>query len=467
MPRHELLFAKYLAVLSVALLTAMANLVSMVVTAYASNLESLLFGAGGLSWQVIASTLGLLGVFAAFFSAVILVLTSFARSFKEAQAYLIPLMLVSIAPGVMCLLPGIEFNGWLAVTPLVNIVLLARDVFDHRVAPLWAVTTLLSTVLYAAVALATAARIFGTDAVLFGSEGGWSDLFRRPEAPRSAPTLGQAMFSLAVLFPAFVVLSGLPGRLGSMSVAGRLTINAAITVLLFAVFPLMLVLWMKVKWRSGLSLRGASVTAFISAALLGLSLWPFAYELEVMALSPERLDAFRELFESLKVQLDAVPLWAKLLALAIVPAACEELFFRGYLLAAFRTGMATPLAIALSGMLFGLFHVIVRDSLFFERFVPTCFLGLILGWVCVRTGSIWPGLLLHMLHNGLLLTLSNYTEQLKALGIGVEERQHLPALWLTLAAGVAGTAFALLDTRAHFKTPADQLRPPRFSERGT
>ncbi len=37
--------------------------------------------------------LGLLVLFAAFFSAVLLCLTSFARSFKEAQAYLIPLML--------------------------------------------------------------------------------------------------------------------------------------------------------------------------------------------------------------------------------------------------------------------------------------------------------------------------------------------------------------------------------------
>ena len=66
-PRHELLFAKYVAVLTVAMLTAVANLLSMVVTAYASGLEGLLFGTAGLSIRVIASTLGLLFVFAAFF----------------------------------------------------------------------------------------------------------------------------------------------------------------------------------------------------------------------------------------------------------------------------------------------------------------------------------------------------------------------------------------------------------------
>jgi len=108
----------------------------------------------------------------------------------------------------------------------------------------------------------------------------------------------------------------------------------------------------------------------IAAAVLGLSLWPFAYEL-VLLQSPDRLSDFVKLFESLKAQIDAVPLAWKLIALAVVPAACEELFFRGYLQTAFRAEMSGPLAVGLSSMLFGLFHVVVRDALFFERFAPT------------------------------------------------------------------------------------------------
>ena len=113
-------------------------------------------------------------------------------------------------------------------------------------------------------------------------------------------------------------------------------------------------------------------------------------------------------------------------------------------IAAFRAEMSGPLAVFLSSILFGLFHVVVRDALFFERFAPTCFLGVILGVVCLKTGSIWPGMLLHVLHNGLLLTVSNYTEQLKALGIGSEEQQHLPVLWLASAAAVTASALAVL-----------------------
>jgi ABC-2 type transport system permease protein/sodium transport system permease protein len=436
-PRHELLFAKYVAVVSVAVLTAIANLASMILTAYASGLEGYLFGSSGLTVRMILLTLGLLVVFAAFFSAVILILTSFARSFKEAQAYLIPVMLVSLAPGVICLLPGIEFNAGLSVVPLANIVLLARDVFEDRVVPIWALSTLLSTVLYAAVALAAAARIFGTDAVLYGSEGTWADLFRRPRTPRPQASLAQATFTLALLFPAFLIAGGMASRVENASIETRLTINMGITILLFAVLPMVMAKYSSVVMTSGLAMRGASPVAFIAAALLGLSLWPFAYELVLMQ-SPDRLGDFVKLFESIKAQIDAVPLVFRLIALALVPAVCEELFFRGYLQPAFHGEMSGPLAVAFSSILFGLFHVVVRDSLFFERFAPTCFLGVILGIICLRTGSVWPGMLLHCLHNGLLLVVSNSADQLKAWGIGAEEQQHLPATWL-IGAGVLST----------------------------
>ena len=163
-----------------------------------------------------------------------------------------------------------------------------------------------------------------------------------------------------------------------------------------------------------------------------------------MAISPERVEVMKQLFEQIKTMLDAIPLPVKLVSLALIPAICEELFFRGYLLTALRTGMATPLAIALSGVLFGLFHVIVMDSLFFERFVPTCFLGLILGMVCYRTGSVLPGMLLHSLHNGLLLSMSSFTQELATLGIGTQEQEHLPRLWLAGAGTIVVVATIVL-----------------------
>ena len=442
-PRHQLLFAKYLAVLCVAILTALANLTSMVITAYSTGMEQLLFGSVGINLRMLALMLGLLIVFAGFFAAVILILTSFARSFKEAQAYLIPLMLVSLAPGVLCLLPGIEMTGWMSVTPLVNIVILARDIFDGRAQAMWVVSTLLSTVLYSAVALSVAARIFGTDAVLYGSEGSWADLLRRPTTIQPAASPSQAMVCLAILFPAFLILSGLPGRLSGGSVAVHIAGNAAITIVLFGLLPLAFARWTSVDLRQGFQLRGSTVCSVVAAILFGLSLWPFAIELSrLQSGSLEQSELIKELFKRVNAGLASMSLPAKLLALALIPAVCEELFFRGYLLSSFRASMSTPLAVILSSCLFGFFHVVATVS--FERFVPTCFLGLILGWVCCRSGSVFPGMVLHTTHNSFILLMQTFEKEIAKLGIGTGTEQRVPVSWLVAAGVVVAFASGLM-----------------------
>jgi hypothetical protein len=53
-------------------------------------------------------------------------------------------------------------------------------------------------------------------------------------------------------------------------------------------------------------------------------------------------------------------------------------------------------------------------------------------------------MLLHVLHNGLLLTVSEYADSLQRFGIGREEQTHLPAGWLAAAAVTVFVAWALL-----------------------
>jgi ABC-2 type transport system permease protein/sodium transport system permease protein len=179
MPRLSLLLAKYVAVLAVATLTALVNLGMMAVTVLITGLGPTLFGAGTLSPWVLAEVLGLMLLFAAFFSAVLLALTSVARSFKEAQAYLIPLMVVALIPGMLSLSPAVRLQGPLLVVPLLNVVLLARDLFEGTARAGPAAVVVLTTLLYALAAVALAARVFGAEAVLYSQQGRWSDLFRR------------------------------------------------------------------------------------------------------------------------------------------------------------------------------------------------------------------------------------------------------------------------------------------------
>lgn len=444
--RTRVLLAKYAAVVFVALLTAFVNLGAMVITAYSTGFEELLFGSQGLTALRLLQVLGLLAAFAAFFSAVILALTSVARSFKEAQAYLIPLMLLSLAPGILALLPGLKLTlGW-SLVPLANMVLVTRDLLDGRVGAAAMGVALLANGVWTAVALAVAVRIFGTDSVLYGSSGSWRDALRRPDEIQPRLRWEQGLIALVIIFPAFILLSSVPGRFAAWSISARLMANAVVLISLFAMWPLFLAAYGRVPWSQAFGLRSPSIVTLFAAVLAGLSLWPIVYEVEVWLIAKERIHAIYEMAKPLREELDRTPLGVKLIALAIVPALCEELFFRGFLLRAFRSAMSPAVAIVVSAMLFGLFHVLVRDALMLERFPPTALLGLVLGWLAIRTGSLWPGVVLHVVHNTTILLLPQWNAWLGNWVSNVENHTHLP-WWIPAASLIPLTIAAMLIPR--------------------
>ncbi len=441
--RMALLIAKYAAVLVVAILTALVNLLAMTVTLVTSRIGSQLFP-DGLSPILMAQILGLMILFAAFFSAIVLALTSFARSFKEAQAYLIPVMLLAISPGLLSLMPGLELTLPLAVAPLVNIVLLSRDILEGNVVASTAVLAIASTAAYAIAAVGIASKIFGNDALLYASRGSWSELFQRPSAPTSAPAPAATVACLATLFPCYYVLANLaqsPGR----ELSNRLMINALVTVAVFGVWPVLFATAQRVRLRTGFRLEPAPWGSFLGAVLLGVSLWPFAHELFLLGRFAGLVGSDRQQFvaaEELLKELQGLPTRVLLYYLAFIPAVMEEFFFRGYLFQGLRQQISGPKIVLVTALLFGGFHILSPSTLTPERFLPSTFLGLVLGWVCYRCGSVIPGMLLHASHNGLLLLMVQKRDYLKAHGWNIEENAHLPILWLVTAASV--TAIALL-----------------------
>jgi ABC-2 type transport system permease protein/sodium transport system permease protein len=446
-PRLGLLMAKYVAVLAVALLTALVNLAGMTITAQSTGLAASLFG-GGMTLDVAIKVLLLLALFAAFFSAILLALTSCARSFKEAQAYIIPLMLVCLVPGVLCLLPSLEFSGWMAVTPLVNIVMLARDLLEGTVKTELAVAAVFSTAFYVVAAIALAARIFGTDAILYGSQQTWSDLVRRPRTPQPAAGLPVAMLALALMFSLYFVLGTGLGRSAEIPMERQLVVRALITAIVFAGIPMALATFARLRWTTGLGLSRTSVLSIIAAAILGLSVWPVAHEVFLLSkqlglsmMGLEEIAAVKHMIH----QLREVPIGLVLVTLALVPAVCEELCFRGFLISSLRTIVSAGWAAVVAALLFGLFH----EVMFPGRLMTSTFIGLVLGWVRVRTGSVLPCIVLHAVHNGLLLSLSYWQEELAQSRWALQDEMHLPVEWLALSAlGILIGAGLLLATSA-------------------
>ena len=89
-----------------------------------------------------------------------------------------------------------------------------------------------------------------------------------------------------------------------------------------------------------------------------------------------------------------------LLLIAVLPAICEELLFRGMIQRGLER-IGAGWSIFLSGLLFGLFHF---D---FQRLAAQTLIGFLSAYVVYRTGSIFNGMILHFCNNGLLTLIAN------------------------------------------------------------
>ncbi|MFQ6749765.1 MAG: lysostaphin resistance A-like protein [Clostridia bacterium] len=110
-----------------------------------------------------------------------------------------------------------------------------------------------------------------------------------------------------------------------------------------------------------------------------------------------------------------------LFASAVLPAFCEEFANRGMLLNGLKK-LGVKKAIVISGLLFALMHLNVG------QFGYAFMVGMFFAFVCIATGSIVPGIIMHFLNNGIVeyltfarvnnLPLGNYYEQFATLGQG-------------------------------------------------
>ncbi len=441
-PRFALLLSKYVAVVTVAVLTALANLFATWMTLSFGGLGQALFGKSGFSIWMLVQILPLLVIFASFFSAILLALCSFARSFKEAQAYLIPVMLLSLGPGLVTLMPNVQFTTLLGIVPLLNILMLSRDIMTGQSSLVPAFAAVFSTIIYACATLVVASRLFGAEAATSGSQESWSELFGRPKKRQMLPDIGELAIYLAILFPVFFVASNLGGIL-ELKGSWALSFNATFLFFLFLILPLAYVWYRRVdipntfRLSEGIGIgepifkRMARWVGYVAAVvLLSAGLWMVAFEayllFESWSLAAQLTEEDKE---RLKADFLAVPFWVVLLTGALAPAIAEEFFFRGFVLSAFRSKLSGFRSVLLSSLLFGLFHVIAGSVLSIEKFLPTIILGLAIGYVAIRTGSLLPGILLHALHNGLVFSMSRFTEQDLAKWFG-DDTKHIPIAWL-------------------------------------
>jgi sodium transport system permease protein len=173
--RTHLVLGKFLMVLTASIATAVLAIAAMSIS-FGTGKRMLLSATNGVADPALQITItgkAIVSIFfivlplAVFFSAALLALSLFAKSFKEAQSYISPLMIAVVLPAVVSILPGVDLNPALALVPVLNTSLVSKEIITGTYH--WGLISLifLSSSLYAGAALAIAVKLFQREDVLF------------------------------------------------------------------------------------------------------------------------------------------------------------------------------------------------------------------------------------------------------------------------------------------------------------
>lgn len=142
---------------------------------------------------------------------------------------------------------------------------------------------------------------------------------------------------------------------------------------------------------------------------------------------------------------------AALFNVSVVPALCEEVLFRGYLLRSFERSFRAVTAIVFSGLLFGMYHVQPANLL------PLATLGVLLGLLTWASGSIWPAVVAHFINNaGAVIAVTRFPDTLAS----EMSSETMPPVWLVLLSlaltvAVVGAILKAARTRSTVEEPVD------------
>jgi sodium transport system permease protein len=119
------------------------------------------------SFKIIFMILTLVIPISAFFSALILSLSIYAKSFKEAQSMITPFNIAIIFPALLGTLPGIELNFKTALIPIMNVSLATKEVLAGTINPALLIEVYLSLFIFAAISILFCVKWFQREETLF------------------------------------------------------------------------------------------------------------------------------------------------------------------------------------------------------------------------------------------------------------------------------------------------------------
>jgi len=410
--RSEIVFGKLLTIMAFSMATSLLNLLSMGMTGVfiISQLNRLGPGAmqvmmgppplGSMGWIVLA-----LVPISALFSALSLAIAAFARSSKEGQYYLMPLLMITLPLMMLPMLPTVELDPGTSLIPVTGMMLLLRSLMEGQYLESlrYALPVIGITAICCLLAVRWAIEQFNNEAVLFRESERW-DLglwIRHVVRDRAeTPSLAEAIFCGVMLLMIRFFASFLVGMPDGWS---RFATTTVVTLIAFIAAPALLMTVVLTRSpRKTLLLRMPRPAAIPMAVLLAIVIHPVGVALAegVRWLYPFSNDMLEQLEGVTGLIADAPGIWSLLVVLALAPAICEELAFRGFILSGMRHMGHKWAAIFASAVFFGATHGILQQS------ITACAVGAVIGYLAIQTGSLLPGILFHFVYNSLTLLMA-------------------------------------------------------------
>lgn len=173
--RFDLVMGKFFLVFSASLVSAILSVTSMGTSFAILGHSQVMHSSGGESLHLSLGPLSVVAVFfmalplAVLFSAVLMTIALFAKTYKEAQSYLTPLTFLVVIPAVASVMPGVELNSKLALIPVLNTSLVCKEIISGTYHWNSIILIFASTCVYAGAAIFLAVKMFQREDVLFRS----------------------------------------------------------------------------------------------------------------------------------------------------------------------------------------------------------------------------------------------------------------------------------------------------------
>ena len=134
-----------------------------------------------------------------------------------------------------------------------------------------------------------------------------------------------------------------------------------------------------------------------------LILWGFVMVLLTGVVIEPVLELFPDAFLKMIDKMGMNGGWSILMLVGLAPV-MEEVLFRGILLESVRSKHSAGRAIVVSALMFGVIHFIP------QQVVNAFAIGLILGYIYVRTESLWPVIVIHALNNAMAYVIMQWSD---------------------------------------------------------